>query len=77
MALQQAKTELERSTNDFEGHRDSAVAACDKAMTELQAVVKIAGPGMPMPRPQPPMPTPMQAPPPPPAAPAAPPPGQP
>jgi hypothetical protein len=34
------KTELSRSQDDFGGHKDSALAACDKAMEELQAVIK-------------------------------------
>jgi hypothetical protein len=72
-ALQQAKMELQRSTNDFDGHRDSAMEACDKAIVELQAVVKVAGPQQPMmPRPQPPIPTPLQSAPPPSPAPATP-----
>jgi hypothetical protein len=37
-----AKMQLQRSTNDFEGHKDSAIQACDKAMEELQAVMKVA-----------------------------------
>jgi hypothetical protein len=39
--LRVAKMQLQRSTNDFEGHKDSAIQACDKAMEELQAVMKI------------------------------------
>ena len=40
--LRMAKMQLQRSTNDFEGHKDSAIQACDKAMEELQAVMKVA-----------------------------------
>jgi len=39
--LRAAKIQLQRGTNDFEGHKDSAIQACDKAMEELQAVMKI------------------------------------
>jgi hypothetical protein len=76
-SLQQAKNELQHSTNEFAGHRDSAVEACDKAIVELQEVIKVAGPQQPfMPRPQPPVtprpqPTPLS-----PSAPATPAPGQ-
>ena len=36
--LKRAKADLERSKEDFDGHRQSAMDACDKAMQELQAV---------------------------------------
>jgi len=63
--LQRAKAELQRSTNDFEGHRESAITACDTALVELQAVMKSAGPQQPMmQRPQMPAPPPQQSPPP-------------
>jgi len=39
--LRMAKMQLQRSPGDFEGHKDSAIQACDKAMEELQAVMKI------------------------------------
>jgi len=38
--LRMAKMQLQRSTNDFDGHKASAIQACDKAMEELQAIVK-------------------------------------
>lgn len=73
-SLQQTKLELQHATNDFDGHRESALAACDKAITELEAVMKAAG-MRPMPmQPRPQMrPMPQPAPAPQPAAPAAPP----
>jgi len=40
--LRMAKMQLQRSTNDFEGHRDAAIQACDKASEELEAIIKIA-----------------------------------
>lgn len=40
MSLKHAKMELERSTDDFGGHRQSAIDACDKAIQELDAVIK-------------------------------------
>jgi hypothetical protein len=36
--LKRAKDQLERDTNDYDGHRQAAIDACDKAMEELQAV---------------------------------------
>jgi hypothetical protein len=39
-SLRRAKMELQRSSQDFDGHRQSAMDACDKAMAELQAVVQ-------------------------------------
>jgi hypothetical protein len=41
--LQQTKLELQKATNDFDGHRTLALDACDKAITELEAVMKSAG----------------------------------
>jgi len=38
--LRMAKMQLQQSTNDFDGHKAAALQACDKAMEELQAVVK-------------------------------------
>src|SRR5580658_833088 len=35
--LRLAKMQLQRSTNDFDGHKISAMQACDKALEELQA----------------------------------------
>ncbi|MGO8698003.1 MAG: hypothetical protein ACLQVY_09835 [Limisphaerales bacterium] len=42
-SLQQTKLELQQATNDFDGHRTLALDACDKAITELEAVMKAAG----------------------------------
>ncbi len=36
--LKRAKADLERSKEDFDGHRQSAMDACDKAVQELEAV---------------------------------------
>jgi hypothetical protein len=47
--LQQVKTTLQNSQDDFGGHRDAALAACDKAVEELTAVMK----AMPAPTPPP------------------------
>lgn len=41
MVLKRAKTELERGTNDYDGHRQSAIEACDKALQEMDAVQKV------------------------------------
>jgi hypothetical protein len=68
--LRMVKTELQRSQDDFGGHKDSAIEACDKAMLELEAVMK-ASPPLPSPVQNPQLPT--GAVPPPPSAPAAPP----
>jgi hypothetical protein len=38
MFLKMSKAELEHATEDFDGHRQSAIDACDKALAELQAV---------------------------------------
>jgi hypothetical protein len=38
--LKRAKMDLERATEDFDGHRQSAIDACDKAIQELDAVQK-------------------------------------
>lgn len=37
-ALRRAKIDLEKSTEDYNGHRQSAIEAIDKAVTELEAV---------------------------------------
>jgi hypothetical protein len=37
-SLRRAKMELEHTTNDFNGHRQSAIDACAKAITELEAI---------------------------------------
>jgi hypothetical protein len=42
--LKQSKTQLERSDSDFGGHKQSAIAACDKAIEELEAAMKAAPP---------------------------------
>jgi hypothetical protein len=42
--LRMVKAELQRSQDDFGGHKDSALEACDKAMQELEAVMKAAPP---------------------------------
>ena len=36
--LKHVKMDLERSKDDFDGHRQSAMDACDKAVQELEAV---------------------------------------
>jgi hypothetical protein len=38
--LKNAKQQLQRSTEDYNGHRQSAIDACDKAMQELTAVAQ-------------------------------------
>lgn len=38
--LQMAKTQLERDKHDYDGHRQSAIDACNTAIAELQAVQK-------------------------------------
>jgi hypothetical protein len=47
--LRMVKADLQRSQDDYGGHKDSAIAACDKAMEELDAVIK-AMPPMPAPQ---------------------------
>jgi len=42
-SLQQTKSELQKATNDFDGHRTLALDACEKAISELEAVMKSAG----------------------------------
>lgn len=69
--LRMVKREMQRASNDFGGHRDSAIAACDKAIEEIQAVqaaVQASMPHRPPMAPVPPQPTPPES------APAAPPP---
>jgi len=46
--LRMLKTELQRSQDDFGGHKSSAIEACDKATEELDALLK----AMPLPTPQ-------------------------
>jgi hypothetical protein len=46
--LRQVKLALQGAQEDFGGHKDSAIAACDKALEELNAVMKA------MPAPAPP-----------------------
>jgi len=47
--LKQVKMALQGSTEDYGGHKESAIAACDKALEELDAVMK----SMPQPAPPP------------------------
>jgi hypothetical protein len=57
--LDRALNDLQRSENDFGGHRQAAIDACTKAKEELTEIAKQAGipippqrmPGMMMPRP--------------------------
>lgn len=44
VALRQARTELKLSQENLEGHKETAIAACDKAIEELSAVAKLVGP---------------------------------
>jgi hypothetical protein len=37
--LQSVKAQLQRSTGDLGGHKDSAIEACDKVVQELRAVL--------------------------------------
>ena len=46
--LKQVKMALQGSQEDYGGHKESAIAACDKALEELDAVMKA------MPQPTPP-----------------------
>lgn len=36
--LKRTKMDLERSKDDYDGHRQTAMEACDKAIQELEAV---------------------------------------
>jgi hypothetical protein len=47
--LRMMKAQLQRSQDDFGGHKDSAIEACDKALLELDAVLK-ASPPLPSPQ---------------------------
>jgi hypothetical protein len=47
--LKQVKMALQGSQDDFGGHKESAIAACEKALEELDAVMK----AMPQPTPPP------------------------
>jgi hypothetical protein len=40
MQLRRVKMDLERSKEDYDGHRQTAIDACDKALQELEAVHK-------------------------------------
>ena len=42
-SLDRVMADLKRSTNDFDGHRETAIDACAKAKEELMAVAKSAG----------------------------------
>jgi len=46
--LRMVKAELQHSQDDFDGHKDSAIEACDKTIQELSAILKT------MPAPPPP-----------------------
>jgi len=50
--LRNVKIQLQRSQDDYGGHKDPAIEACDKAMLELDAILKTL----------PPLPSPRQAP---------------
>lgn len=52
--LTMVKSELERSKDDYNGHRQSALDACTKALAELQAVQEAALAEMPKPNQNPP-----------------------
>lgn len=41
MFLKMSKAELQHATEDFDGHRQTAMDACDKAIAELEAVQSI------------------------------------
>jgi hypothetical protein len=47
--LRMVKAQLQRSHEDYGGHKDSAIEACDRALQELEAVMKAS---MPQPPPQ-------------------------
>lgn len=47
-SLQDVKRGLQASQDDMSGHKQSAIDACDKALEELQAIMKV------LPAPQPP-----------------------
>ena len=74
--LRMVKAELQRSQDDFGGHKNYALEACDKAALELEAVMKtLPAPPSPQRVPQPPggtAPPPSSVPVPPPTAPSAP-----
>ena len=40
MALNRAKLQLQHSKDDFGGHQQSAIDACDKAIKELEVVIR-------------------------------------
>ena len=39
-ALERAKTDLKRANHDFGGHREAALDACDKAITQLRLALQ-------------------------------------
>lgn len=45
--LNRVMAELQRTDNDFDGHRQAAIDACEKARAELMEVAKSAGIPMP------------------------------
>jgi hypothetical protein len=52
--LRQVKMVLQNSQEDFGGHKESAIEACDKALAELEAVMKAIPQPTPPQRPAPP-----------------------
>jgi hypothetical protein len=52
--LRMVKADLQRSQDDFGGHKNSAIEACEKAMQELDAVLKATPPPSPQQNPPPP-----------------------
>jgi hypothetical protein len=50
MSLDRVMLDLKRSSNDFDGHKQSAIDACVKTREELMAVAKAAGIPIPPPR---------------------------
>lgn len=39
-ALERAKKDMQRASHDFGGHRDDALAACDKAIEQLKLALQ-------------------------------------
>jgi hypothetical protein len=42
--LRMVRAQLQRSPDDYGGHKDSAIEACDKALQELEAIMKSSMP---------------------------------
>ena len=57
VALRRARLDLQNSTNNFNGHQQSALDACDKAIQELETVVQSSGANPPLVPPAAPPPT--------------------